>query len=429
MIQFAKAVKYDSKGRIAIVGPAGAGKSYTMLKALRAMVGPQGKIACVDTEHGSLSKYADVFEFDVIELDSFSPQNFLDALEAASANGYDGFGCDSLSHFWMGRGGALEFVDQAKRRSSSRDDMSGWKDFSPIERQMIDAMISSKCHVAITMRTKTEYQEEEYTNARGERKKKRVKIGLAPVQRQGLEYEFDLIGYMNEENDFVVEKTRCPFYSQRVMSKPGEKEFSPFVDWLRGAKRESLPNTVVPGTAFAARAVANAKLQNGGVIPEGMMPQDEPQDEPSADPEMRLHIDILAHTKAKGNFDKFKMLPEFQKLKKRFQSVGDEAAYYRVLARCGVEKSNQLVDEKMARVAYKEMGNIVDNLESAKLSAQLNASLDDIAPEVERLPDAVPLVLGEKRRCQGALWIVVDSDNGHQWQLVPATPAKGGAEE
>lgn len=237
---FKKAVKLEAKGRVALIGPAGSGKSLTGLKLARALAGSDGKIAAVDTEHGSLSKYADLHDFDVMELDSFSPTNFLSALKAAEDAGYSVFFCDSLSHFWMGKDGALEYVDMAKRRASSRDDMSGWKDFAPVERQMIDAMIASPCHVIVTMRTKTEYREEEYTNARGERKTKRVKVGLAPVQRQGIEYEFDIVGCLDETNTFSVDKTRCPAYTDKALRKPSESDFAAFVDWLKGAKPEPL---------------------------------------------------------------------------------------------------------------------------------------------------------------------------------------------
>src|SRR5437016_2786217 len=61
---FTKAVKYNAKGRVALIGPAGGGKSFTALVLARALAGPTGKIAAIDTEHGSLSKYADLFDFD-----------------------------------------------------------------------------------------------------------------------------------------------------------------------------------------------------------------------------------------------------------------------------------------------------------------------------------------------------------------------------
>lgn len=231
-IQFQKAIKYEAKGRVALVGPAGSGKSFTGLTLARLLAGPDGKIAAVDTEQGSLSKYADLFDFDVCPLRSFSPDNFLEALRMAERAGYAAFFCDSLSHFWMGKDGALEFVDNAAKRSQSRDGMAGWKDFRPHERQMVDAMIASPMHIICTMRTKTDYQDVEVNG-----KKKRIKVGLAPVQREGLEYEFDLVGLMDDENTFIVDKTRCPALSGRALPKPKPEDLQVFADWLKGAAK------------------------------------------------------------------------------------------------------------------------------------------------------------------------------------------------
>jgi AAA domain len=263
---FTKAVKYAAKGRVALVGPAGSGNSYTSLLLARALAGPHGKIAAIDTEHGSLSKYADLFDFEVIELDSFSPKTFIDSLHAAEDAGYNVFLTDSLSHFWVGRDGALEFVDMAQERN--KDQQGGWKEFRPHERLMVDEMISSPCHIICTMRTKTDYQ-----NQMVDGRSKRVKVGLAPVQRDGLEYEFDLVGYMDEENNFIVDKTRCSEYSQKAYAKPGPKVFEPFVNWLKGSARVDRPKSPVEpvidtgghplNTAAAAQHVAQQKLAAG----------------------------------------------------------------------------------------------------------------------------------------------------------------------
>ena len=126
---FKRAVKYEAKGRIALVGPVGSGKSLTMLTFARAL---GKKIAAVDTEHGSLSKYADLFEFDVIEPSSYSVQSLIASIDAAEAAGYEVFCIDSLSHYWIGPDGALEFVDRASKRQNAKDDsFAGWRSFRP----------------------------------------------------------------------------------------------------------------------------------------------------------------------------------------------------------------------------------------------------------------------------------------------------------
>ena len=255
-ISFAKAVKYEAKGRIALIGPAGSGKSYTMLIAARTLAGPDGKIAAIDTEQGSLAKYADQFDFDVCPLSEFTAQNFLEALHTAEKEGYSVFCVDSLSHFWIGRGGALEFVDNAGRHSASRDGMSGWKEWRPWEQQMIDAMISSPCHILATMRTKTAY-EEQVNPKTG--KKQRVKIGLAPVQRDGLEYEFDLVGSMDEDNALIVDKTRCSVYAGKAITKPKEKDFAAFRDWLSGEPAPKVEAETRPELKAPERTKQDAK--------------------------------------------------------------------------------------------------------------------------------------------------------------------------
>src|SRR5258708_5800500 len=104
-LQFRKAIKHDAKLRLAISGPSGSGKTYTMLKIASELGGP---VALVDTEHGSASKYADLFEFDVLELDSYDPGHLLKIIDRAAKAGFRVLCIDSLSHFWMGKDGELE---------------------------------------------------------------------------------------------------------------------------------------------------------------------------------------------------------------------------------------------------------------------------------------------------------------------------------
>src|SRR5689334_20811772 len=133
---FQKAVKQEAKLRLAIAGPSGSGKTYTSL-AIAANLG--SKIALVDTEHGSASKYADVFQFDVMEMEPpFSPNRFSGAIREAQGAGYDVIILDSLSHMWNGTGGLLEEVDKIARAKYQNNSFAAWKDATPIYNAFVD---------------------------------------------------------------------------------------------------------------------------------------------------------------------------------------------------------------------------------------------------------------------------------------------------
>lgn len=227
---FQKAVKHESKLRMAIYGPSGSGKTYTSLRIATAL---GGKIACIDTERGSASKYADEFAFDVLNLDPpYHPQRILDAIAEAEAAGYDIVIIDSLTHAYNGSGGLLEIVDEEAKKSKSGNTYIAWGKGTPIQQKLIDGMTRCKMHVFGTMRSKTEYVVE--TNDRG--KSTPRKIGTAPIQRDGMEYEFDVCLDMNNDNEGIVQKTRCSALAGRVFSKPGADVAKILAAWLRGEK-------------------------------------------------------------------------------------------------------------------------------------------------------------------------------------------------
>jgi hypothetical protein len=59
---FRKAVKQNAKLRLALSGSGGSGKTYTTYTLLKLAAALGGRIAALDTEHGSMEKYADQFE-------------------------------------------------------------------------------------------------------------------------------------------------------------------------------------------------------------------------------------------------------------------------------------------------------------------------------------------------------------------------------
>jgi hypothetical protein len=226
-----KATKTQSRGRIALVGPAGSGKTFTALRWARALAGESGRILCVDTERGSASKYSGedgIGDFDVIELESHEPSTYVEALRLGAAEGYDVTVVDSLSHAWSGRGGALEQVDRAAARSPGKNSFAAWRDVTPMHNALVDALLTSPAHVIVTMRAKTEYVLE--TDSRGKQVPR--KVGMAPVQRDGMEYEFDLVCDIDWDHTATVSKSRCSAVSDAVWRRPGAAEIAPFAAWL-----------------------------------------------------------------------------------------------------------------------------------------------------------------------------------------------------
>jgi len=157
-LTFTRATKKQARLRMALDGPSGAGKTYTGLLSAFALAEATGaRVAVIDTEHASASKYADMFpEFDVLELDEFSPETYTEAIRLAERVGYGVLLIDSLSHAWDGVGGALEQVDKAAARNQGNS-YTAWRDVTPLHRQMVEAILQSNCHIIATMRSKMEY--------------------------------------------------------------------------------------------------------------------------------------------------------------------------------------------------------------------------------------------------------------------------------
>jgi len=263
---FTKATKAQIKARIALIGPSGSGKTYTALRLATAL----GKrIAVIDTENNSASLYADEFEFDTLALTSVAPAIYVQAIHAAEKAGYDVIIIDSLSHAWAGKDGALAMADKgaAKYRGNT---FAAWRDVTPHHNALVDALIHCKVHLIAGMRAKTEYI---VTQEKGRSVPK--KVGMAPIQRQGMEYEFDIVGDLDLEHNLVISKTRCKALDGQVVALPGEELGQTILDWLSSGVAPA-PRRQKPPELKAAAATGKApppppktpqKVQDNGGSP------------------------------------------------------------------------------------------------------------------------------------------------------------------
>lgn len=217
-VTFVKATKWQSKLRLAIIGPSGSGKTYSALSIATAI---GGRIALIDTEHGSAGKYAGRFTFDTVTLSSFAPERYMEAIAAAEEAEYDVLIIDSISHAWAGKDGILEFVDQQKLKGGA--DPTGWGKATPRQNAFVERILSAgeHRHIIVTMRSKMTIvlDKDEQTHQTKVRR-----IGMQPIQRDMLEYEFDLVGDMDQDNTFTVTKTRFEDLPiGRTFDKPGKQ--------------------------------------------------------------------------------------------------------------------------------------------------------------------------------------------------------------
>ncbi len=257
MSRFQKATRRKAKARVALVGPSGSGKTFTALRLARGLVGPEGRIAVIDTERSSASKYAgDVEEFDCLDLDHHSPREYVEAIGDAAREGYDVLVIDSLSHAWNGRGGALEQVDQAAKRSQGNSYVA-WRDVTPQHNALVDAILAYPGHVIVTMRAKTEYVIEAGKNG----KQAPRKVGLAPIQRDGMEYEFDVCADIDLEHNFIVTKSRCPVLTDAVIPNAGYDVASVLRAWLDQGEVAAAAQLAAPKVDGLAAAIGGPSPQ------------------------------------------------------------------------------------------------------------------------------------------------------------------------
>ncbi|GAB7057390.1 hypothetical protein JCM16163A_41390 [Paenibacillus sp. YK5] len=201
-----KAERKKAKLRLGISAPSGAGKTYGSLLIAYGITGDWEKIGMIDTENGSGDLYAHLGEYLVLPLEApYTPDRYVKAIKAFEESGVEVIIIDSLTHAWSGVGGALEIVDTMM--AGQKNKFTAWREVTPKHNALVEAMLQSKCHIIATMRAKTEYVLEEENG-----KKVPKKIGLAPIQRDGMEYEFTVMFDISHQHIASASKDRTGLF-------------------------------------------------------------------------------------------------------------------------------------------------------------------------------------------------------------------------
>jgi hypothetical protein len=272
MVAIRKARRSATKLRLLLDGPSGSGKTYGSLLVAKGM-GCQ-RVIVIDTEQGSSDLYDSLVEFDVIDLaPPFTPEAYIEAIDAAEAAGADCIIIDSISQEWNGKGGCLELVDEIARAKFKGNSWSAWSELTPRHRAFVDRILRSSAHIIATARSKTETAQ---VDDHG--RKKVVKLGMKVESRDGVEYEFTTVLDIVHDGHFAVaSKDRTGLFTgdpKPITVETGRR----LAEWLAGGT--AAPNPLAEqirefiATAEPERLKATVKRVDA-LVAEGKLTQTE----------------------------------------------------------------------------------------------------------------------------------------------------------
>lgn len=232
---FKRLTRQQSRLRLAIDGPSGSGKTFTALRIARGL--SDKPAAMIDTEAHSADLYGSFFHADAITLKDHSPQSYIKAIADAEAFGYEVIIIDSLTHEWVW---TLEDVD--RRSANARNKFTAWAEPSRQHKLLVEAMLQTNLHVIATIRSEMDYAID------GASVKK---LGMAPTQRKGMEYEFTILMDMDLGHNGTISKSRIFEIADKVYPKPGEELGKFLREWLSEGTPIA-PRSVTPASLLAA---------------------------------------------------------------------------------------------------------------------------------------------------------------------------------
>jgi len=223
---FELATKKKSKLRLAIMGVSGSGKTYTALRIASGIAGGVAeKIALIDTEEGSASKYSDRFKFLEKTVNNASIDSLINIIDYVNQSDIEVLIIDSLSHAWQE---LLDEIDKLAKTKYQGNSFRAWGEGTPKQKRLIKAILQCKAHVIVTMRAKTEHVQE-----KDDRGKTIIrKVGTGVEQGKGIEYEFDMLIDLSQDHIAQITKDRTGKFQDALIEKPDEKFGKELKNWL-----------------------------------------------------------------------------------------------------------------------------------------------------------------------------------------------------
>lgn len=228
-----RAERKKAKLRLGISGPAGSGKTASSLLMAYGITGDWEKIALIDTENGSGELYTGstinstkIGEYLYDRINSpYTPEKYINAIHEAEQAGIEVLIIDSLTHAWAGEGGLLDKKGQLEKKGGNS--WTAWRDITPLHNRLVETILTSNLHLIATLRAKMDYVQEKDSNGKTAIRK----VGMNPIQREGMEYEFTVFIDIDQEHQASASKDRTSMLDGKVFM-PDPSIGSSLREWL-----------------------------------------------------------------------------------------------------------------------------------------------------------------------------------------------------
>lgn len=237
-----KSNRKRAKIKLAMQGVSGSGKTYSSLVLAHGMTNDWSKIAIIDTENGSADLYAQLGEYKVLLITApYTPESYIKAIDHCLKHGAEVLIIDSLSH-----SGSNLLKEHSSMLGNS---FANWGKITPRLNALLQAILNAPIHIIATLRTK-----QAYVLSTKNGKVIPEKVGLKPIQRDGVDYEFTTVFNIDTKHLATASKDRTGLFEGKPAFRVTKNTGEVIQTWCNAST-----DTVKPSFVSRIRATKSLK--------------------------------------------------------------------------------------------------------------------------------------------------------------------------
>lgn len=225
---FVKAVREQVNSKVIIVSPSGGGKTQSLLELATGLSRKTGsRIAFIGTEGdrdklyaGKKSPHGDYYyDYDLLQLDEFSPESYIAAIDEAIDSGYKVIIIDGLAQEW-------KFINDLHDKMPGNS-FTNWGKLKPRHHKLNEKILTAPAHILCSARGKDEWVLEEKNG-----KQVPKKVGLGSQTDKDITYEVMLSLQIDQDTHVAhADKDNTGLWGMDRYSVINAKDGEALFDW------------------------------------------------------------------------------------------------------------------------------------------------------------------------------------------------------